>query len=272
MLTPYSFHKNIILRTPHFAFVNNITSNDLTRLLNSPVFTEALYLASPALYDECKKMQAGMVREEKDIAKIKASLIKYYLRMYSRCTPFGMFAGCSVIEWANQTQIEFAQNSIKRSTRLDMHFMCALAQHIAQLPPIKNRLLYKVNNSFYQLGNETRYVEYKYINGSRVHQISSVESSDYLSELLQASLNGITLLQAEEILLKYVDDREETAQLIEELLQSQLLVSELEPSITGEEFIVQVIQKLQRINDAGDIVIANLLNNLQAIVQAIQQP
>jgi lantibiotic biosynthesis protein len=271
MANSFTFHKNIILRTPHFPFVKDIAPDTVNDLFKNKAFMEALYLASPALYEQYLKLELGSIKDVKDIAKIKASVIKYYQRMFSRCTPFGMFAACSVVEWSDKTQIAFAPEFCTRSTRLDMHFMCALAQHIAKLPVIKNRLLYKPNNSFYKLGNEIRYVEYKYHKSRRVHQISSVACSDYLNEVLQTALKGITLMHVEEILLKYVDDKEEISLLIEELLQSQLLVSELEPSITGDEFIVQLIQKLQSINGDGNEEIRSLLNHLNAIVNAIKK-
>lgn len=271
MPLPFSFTDKLILRTPHFPFLPAISETNITELVNNKPFLEALYLASPVLYSECEKLKAGEIKTSKETEKIKASLIKYYQRMFSRCTPFGMFAGCTVAEWGDKTMVQFAEECITRSTRLDMHYMCSLAQHLEKIPEIKKHLRFKTNNSIYRLGDEIRYVEYKYADGRRVHQISSVAASDYLLDLLHKAERGITLPEAENILSHYVDDKEEVQLFLDEILESQLLVSELEPSITGDEFLVQVIGKLGSIQDADETVLqmVDQLKNIKAKVEDI---
>ena len=150
----FTFHNNIILRTPYLPFVNTLISDTAFTLINNQQFMEALYLASPVLYAQCIKWKNGLLKTDKEIIKIQTSLIKYYKRMYSRCTPFGLFANCSVVEWGNETKIHFEKNSIQRQTRLDMHYLCALTQYISNLPFLKEILIYKPNNSYYEFDNK----------------------------------------------------------------------------------------------------------------------
>ena len=183
---PYVFHSGLILRTPAFPFVPAQSGEGAEKMLNDTYFLEAIYLASPVLYDECIKLMNGQVTEEKERTKILQSAMKYWQRMYSRCTPFGLFSGCSTARWnEGETSIVINEHNRQRHTRLDMHFLCALSQHLATLPEIKSRLKFFPNNSWYKTSDEIRYIEYKYVNSARHHQISAAACSDYLEDILQ---------------------------------------------------------------------------------------
>jgi lantibiotic biosynthesis protein len=247
MNIPYSFHTNFILRSPRLPLSVAVTRQHVDMILQDPVFLESIYLASPVLYNECIKYRDGQIREEKDAEKLKRSIIKYYLRSVSRCTPFGLFSGCGVGKWTDTTDKIVLNNTVERHTRFDMHYLCSLAQYLAAQPGIKEHLLYYANNSYYCIGDEIRYVEYKYSNGSRIHQISSVTSSDDLQQLLAAAKNGISISGLRQLLSGDDISDEEITAFIDELMEAQLLVSELEPAITGEEFIHQLLAVLQRI-------------------------
>ena len=194
MTTNYQFLPQLIIRTPAFAFNDDFDENFLFQLLENPQFTEALYLASPVLFEEAKALKNQEKVDAKKKQKVLFSLSKYYTRMCSRCTPFGLFAGCAIAEWSDQTSIQFAE-SFHRHTRLDMHYAGALAQRLAEIPEIAQRILYYPNSSQYRLGEEFRYVEYRYVNGKRQHQISAIEYSPYIDFILQKAQSGATLLE-----------------------------------------------------------------------------
>ncbi|WP_374726278.1 lantibiotic dehydratase [Chryseobacterium rhizosphaerae] len=63
-------------------------------MCSDPIFQEAIYWVLPDLYDEINKW----LRSEKQFSpennqKLKHTILKYYSRMSTRCTPFGLFAG-----------------------------------------------------------------------------------------------------------------------------------------------------------------------------------
>lgn len=273
MEIPYRFHPSLVLRTPRFPFSNQFDETTIRRLVHDPLFMEAIYLASPVLYDESMKWKHGQMTDTKSIQKLIRSLVKYFSRMSSRCTPFGLFSGCNVVPWGEgDTQITLDHEQIRRHTRFDMHYLCALSQKLATFPGIKEHLRYFPNNSAYTMGDEKRYIEYKYFEGSRVHQITSVSDSGYLQVVLQAAENGITIEEAIALLVNDEISYDDASAFIDEMLDAQLLTSELEPSITGEEFIYQVIRILERIysenKNEGVREITNTL--LQANQQMLQ--
>lgn len=267
---PYIFSNGLILRTPAFPFVPAKSGEGAEKMLQDEYFLEAIYLASPVLYDECLKLAAGQITDEKEKTKILQSAMKYWQRMYSRCTPFGLFSGCSTAQWGEETNITINEHNRQRHTRLDMHFLCALSQHLARIPEIKERLRFFPNNSWYKTADEIRYIEYKYVNGNRHHQISAAALSDYLVDIMEHAQQGITMQQMVQRLLPLDVTEEEAIEFIDELLDSQLLVNELEPAITGPEFIYQLLETLRGLNDPPVETINKYIGLLQEIDERIK--
>ncbi|SHL16943.1 thiopeptide-type bacteriocin biosynthesis domain-containing protein [Chitinophaga jiangningensis] len=271
MSIPYLFDPQLVLRTPRFPLTAAINQIDFDALLQNNAFLEALYLASPVLYDECIKWRNGQISSKKDIDKLKRSVSKYFVRMSSRCTPFGLFSGCAVLNWGKEkTRVVVDEKEISRHTRLDMHYLCALAQQLATLPGIKDSLLYYPNNSIYTIGDELRYVEYTYRHGRRRHQISAVTGTESITRVIRSAANGATMAQ----MISWVqgDDitTEEATTFIEQLIEAQLLVNELEPAITGKEFLHQIIDVLERLRDTASAV-TNILPVLLQVLEVLHE-
>ncbi|MFY7825530.1 MAG: lantibiotic dehydratase [Flectobacillus sp.] len=266
MKSTYQFLPQLITRTPAFAFNDEFDEDFLFQLLDNPQFVEALYLASPVLLEEALSLKNQEKIDTKKKQKVLFSLAKYYARMCSRCTPFGLFAGCAMAEWSQQTALEL-DNSFQRHTRLDMHYAGALAQRLAEIPQVCQRIFYFPNSSQYRFGNEFRYIEYRYINGKRHHQISAIEYSPYIELVLQKAQNGATMTELASVLLEDEITLELATDFVTELIDAQLLVSELEPTITGEEFTQQLIGILSRINQQGDL--DTLLSILHQVDKAL---
>ena len=268
---PYQFHSHFIFRTPTLPFqLKKKSKEDFLEFTKSVNFKESIYLASPVLYDELIKWHRGELKEEKEVEKLIISLYKYYSRMQSRCTPYGLFAGCSTGQWSDKNEISLSDVT-PRDTRLDMNYLCALAQKLNAHPVILPVLLFYPNNSIYAFGGALRYIEYRYINNRRVHQITSVDDSDILQLILNKAKQGAKITELATLLLS--DDINEDGDItieaaeefVKELIDSQILVSELEPAVTGDEFIYQIIQTLKKLNAS--------LNNpeVNSIIQLLEK-
>ena len=257
------FFNQLIVRTPSLPFYDDISEQFLKDFLENATFAEALYLASPVLFQEAMNWKEGKISDPKKLLKIPFSLGKYYLRMCSRCTPFGLFAGCGVVEWGEETDLLLSLNT-QRKTRLDMHFAGALSQKLAEIPEIKNSLKFFLNSSLYRVGEEIRYIEYSYADGQRKHQISAITWSEYIQLVLDLCKFGKTIHELVPALLDDDISEQDAIGFIEQLIDSQLLVSELEPAITGEEFTAQIKNTLSNHKN-----IIDLLNKIEAQLSEI---
>ncbi len=266
MNIPFRFYPRLVLRNPGKKLVTSLDNHfNLEELLNDCFFVEAIFLASPVLYDELIKYTNRKTDQAFDREKLTLSVAKYYLRTTSRSTPFGLFSGCSVVDWGKgNTSIVLKENALERHTRLDMHYLCALAHHLAQLPFIKKRLLYYPCSSFYQKGEEIRYIEGKFKAGKKSYTLSSVAHSAYIDNIFKSATSGITIGALTEILKCEDIEAEEALAFIDELIDAQLLINELEPAVTGDEVLYQIIRTLKRINEP-------LSGQIQAIIDFLEQ-
>nr|WP_299417283.1 lantibiotic dehydratase [uncultured Emticicia sp.] len=266
----YSFHSNLIVRTPALPFQpENISEAKLKEICGETWFQEAIYLASPDLHRMSLDWIAGKVFEKKKEQKLIASLCKYYSRMMSRCTPYGLFAACSVLEWGKENNVVL--QSQKRQTRFDMHFSCALAQELVKNPAVKEQLTYYPNTSIYQIGDELRYIEYQYIDGKRMHQISAVTEGQYLQKVLQLFKNGASYTALIHAIIDDEISTEEAQPFIDQLIASQILVHNLEPSITGENFTKQIINVLEKIEGNIIIKLVEDLKEIETLIESLDQ-
>ena len=238
----YQLSPFLLLRTPLLSLNDHIhkvlTSNDLSALkavYQNPLIQQALFLASPGLLEEYHKWQAGEIKDSEE-AHLAQALWRYLLRMSSRCTPFGLFAGCTVGEWSSETDIELSQHSNNKAhTRLDMAYLGALAQHLSQQEGIKEHLRFYPNNSLYESGERLRYVDYHYDKKRRVHQIVAIDNSEYIQQILTTAKHGATRYKLAQSIVNEDITLEEASDFIEEVIASQVLISELDGNTTGQE-------------------------------------
>lgn len=262
---PYQFFENYVIRTPLYSYKNfkevtdkeNFSDERLREICLDSIFQEAIYLASPNLHQELNQW----LYSEKELSQnLKNTIIKYYSRISTRCTPFGLFSGVSsgkfIKENINQNILNDVQTPI-RDTKFDMHFLVSLAKTLEKSPNIKNQLLYFPNNSIYRIGKRIRYVEYEYKEGKRDYIISSVPYSKELSRILDLSKQGITADKLVEILVDQEIDKEEAREFIEELIDNQVLVSELEPNVSEYDYLDVIISVLHKIKakDEAEILL-----------------
>lgn len=272
----YSNFNKFILRTPLFplSFIKKITSKDnisseeVKELCNIPVISEAIYIASPPLFYEMQKWLKGEMgdgkKAKKKIAKLNGGIIRYLLRMSTRCTPFGLFAGFTTGKFSDLTKIDLLEkNHYISHTRLDMNYLCALAMDISKNDDFKDKLRFYPNNSIYKIGKQLRYVEYKYINSRRYHNIVAVDNSEYIQKVLGKAKKGALIYDLAEILVEDEISYDEAYDFIEELIESQLLLSELEPTVTGDEFLDQIIDVLSALNLTKNT--SKILNTLKQV-------
>ena len=243
----YTYHSKTILRTPIKPVKTSFTIEEIQQYYSQKEMQEALFLSSPNLLNEFIKWKKGKLTDKEEEKRLIYSLLKYALRMHSRCTPFGLFAGCGVIRNVNGNII--IDRKKKRSTRLDMNFTCALAQELAKLPIVQRHLKFYPNTSLYNLQDKIRYIEYYYKDKRRVHQVSGVDSSTYLQKILEKAKSGATLEGLATVILDEKISIEEALGFVGQITNSQLLVGELEPSITGDELLSQILKVLASIEE-----------------------
>jgi thiopeptide-type bacteriocin biosynthesis protein len=238
------------------------------KLVADDFFLTSIYIASAQLYAECLKWRDGKLKDKNEEERLMQSLFKYWLRMLTRCTPYGTFAGCALGQAKDQTTVILSKKlSHIPHSRIDMNFMAELIQALLKRPEVRSKCRYFPNNSAYHLENEYRYIEYTVFNNHRSYKVSKVHYTDYLECVLMKAQPGATLADLTEALINNEITKEEAEQFIDELIESKILISELEPTITGTPFLQVLIEKLTVFGGEDQVV-----QQLKAVEAALRHP
>lgn len=249
----YTTYNNCIIRTPLYPFNYIDNLDDLKLSIFQQSFREAILIATPVLYNE--------LYVKKNIThKTIKSAIKYYLRGCTRCTPYGAFAGCDIIRVApdkEDSEIQMARvEDYSTFSRIDMNYLCEYIRILDSLPEIRNSVTYHLNTSSYFFANSLRYIEYKFIKNRRKYVYSEIGCPPYLSRILKIlQKKSLTISQIASMLVCGAGvEINEATDFINELIEEQILVSNLEPSVIGEDLIYQLKNKLVGINYNTDFI------------------
>ncbi len=259
-MTIYKPFKNYVLRTPVYKFdKNEIWNYNLIDFFNDKYFLKAIQIASPSLYNELLKWHRYGLKSEKKENHLHNSLLKYYARSSTRCTPFGLFASLCLGTITDKTKIVLNnKEKYKSNSRIDMYFLGSFIQSIEKLPELRNQLKYFPNNSIYYVKNKIRYIESYYINNNLQYQISGAINDKYLNNVLLNTIKGATISELSAKLIDKEISIEDSNDYINQLIDNQVLVSEIAPSVTGPYLSNFLIKKLIELDLSSNIILKNL--------------
>ncbi|MCS3557566.1 MULTISPECIES: lantibiotic dehydratase family protein [unclassified Sphingobacterium] len=255
-MIPYHAFNKIIFRVPQFSFSDYITvlksANSLYEKFQEPIFQEAIYISSPILYSELTKLLKFSTNEKTKI-KIENSLVKYFSRMSTRCTPFGLFAGCIVGEIGVQSNVELILD-LDLIPRLDNEVVCYVRDFMLQILDRKMiDLQYYPNPTLYKSRRNIRYYECSdIVNGKSA--ISEIADSKLLNEILQLTEAGCTIGTLITFFIDKGFEKEESEEFILDLIDNQVIVDELFYSSIGKDYfnsIVEIFQDDKFLNKEG---------------------
>lgn len=208
-----------------------------------PQLLEALYIASPDLYDALTQLNEPVEnRRKSDPKKVVQSLLKYFIRATSRATPYGLFAGCATftaekIQLNSDCLVQIVKPERSQGVcRFDMDFLTRLSHDLILLPALQPFFTYLPNTSLYRTGTTWRYVEYSYEASERQYQLVRVENTEFLSLLLERARVGASFDALMAAGIEYGFERDDVDAYLHELVSSQILVPDILPNVTGEPF------------------------------------
>jgi thiopeptide-type bacteriocin biosynthesis protein len=239
-----------VLRTPLLPF-EALSGLDRARLLEwvvEPAVREAIFVAAPALEERLEVWQRDP--ESEAGRKIEHALVRYLARMAGRATPFGLFASCAVGTIGERTYLLVpGRDELIRHTRLDMDYVAALIDALGRDPVLRNELRFRLNSSLYRMAGRVRYLEVRREEKGWSHHRAALELPGYLDAVLARAESGATVAELSAALLAYDPEatRGEAEDYIGELIDHQVLVSELTPNLTGAEPLAVLLERLRRI-------------------------
>ncbi|MBO5445000.1 MAG: lantibiotic dehydratase [Muribaculaceae bacterium] len=247
MTTDFYPINEFVFRRPRIDY-KNVTLDDLylRNIIDSDLFQESIYYASPELYLELRKYIKGIFSEKKK-NKMTGTLYKYLQRMHYRCTPFGTFALCGSGCYSEDSLIPNAQN-IRLHYRYDYQFLyeyllflfnkCfSIVKH--QIIVCTNQTVSHFNNYYYlnTRGDEGDIIEIK------------LPRSDLLDFILDLSQYRVSCKQiVQQCHLNFEVDDEDIYNYIQKLIVNGLLLTDLNIETISNDSFAQLYNKLKDVN------------------------
>lgn len=263
-----------LIRSPLYPIhqYREVLQNNLQVLANShPLFMYALHIGSQDLLKELERyLSEPEAFNQKKTEKLRKSLYKYWVRACSRSTPYGLFAGCTTGTVGPTTHLQLHPVSeARQQVRLDMDYYTKICHHIQELPAVSRELRYYTNNSLYKAGEKYRYAEYSINNNRRRYMLTAVAHSVFLEKIFREAVNGLTIAGIVQLIRQEDPSimEEEANTFVQELIQSQLLIAEIEPKITATDNLEALIGRISSIED-----VAALRDSLLTLQGLFQQP
>lgn len=232
----------------------------LQSLADRPEIAEALFVASPDLADSLGQWRRDP--ESKKGKRTEQGLVRYFLRMVSRPTPFGLFSGCTAGRVGDRTRLTLAaRGSYRRHSRLDMDYLFALCEHLARDPEVRAELLFRPNSSLYEAAGRLRFAESRVHGRLRSYHLVAFDAFDALRDTLRRAKDGARLHDLATALVvsdPHADpDMEITLEdaqaFLHDLVDNQLLLPELGLLVTGQESTTGLLRQLDELRVAGDV-------------------
>lgn len=255
-----------IIRTPLFSIDGEIDKD---------LFLEALLIASPNLYKKYKNFIEK--KGEEKLGDLEVSINKYISRSKYRPTPFGLFGLLGITNWSNEPskilRKKGSKDCIKTYSRLDMSVINAICVKLNSISVLQENVNFYPNNSIIELGDSYRYIEFKDIGNRRFHSISKIDGIEFVKYFIDCFKSGSTIKEQTEAISKKIDaSKEEIRSFTLELIESQILVSEINPIAIGEENLEFILTKIETISSKlNSQVFDNYINNLKEIISVLKR-
>jgi thiopeptide-type bacteriocin biosynthesis protein len=194
----------------------------LRALAARPEIAEALAVASADL---------GAALAEKPSKKVLLALARYVIRMSSRSTPFGLFAGCSVGTMGETTNLDLpALAGYARRTDPGIELMLRVSEGLDE--ETRRRAPLIPTSTRYELAGQLRYIEER----GQDHPLRAARSGRELRTALALAAQRMPAKELAAALARELAAPVEAAErYVGQLVTSQILVPDIRPRPTAED-------------------------------------
>lgn len=222
----------------------------LRMIFERPEVRHALFVASPSLEEAIPTWLKDP--DGRKGRKVEHALVRYFGRMTTRCTPFGLFAGCSVglvrtADCVSSRLVLSPTSRYRMVSRIDFGYLYELTLTLSRDPASVAYLSYSANTSLVRIGSSWHYTERRSTSGTS-HHLSRLESDDFLDAVIEAASGPVTISE----LVRIVQQQDgggsisyaEAYGYIADLISNDVLESTLVPAITGAPAAETVLAEL----------------------------
>ncbi|TLQ46067.1 lantibiotic dehydratase [Streptomyces marianii] len=228
---------------------------------------EALEHASPALASQVRVLCSSGAPAARDVRRAVASVARYLLRAEHRATPFGLFAGVAPAAIGPRARTMWGSDHMVVG-RASAEWLTAVVERLESCPELLERLLVVVNNTTAERGGRL-IVPYKAdLQGDRRRAVeASVALTGPVRTALDAAREPIPVgVLADKLAAEFpAAGPGRTQRLIQELVQHEVLITNLHAPSTETDALQHVLSQLDAVSADSVAPVADTVRELHAV-------
>lgn len=238
LFSPLSY---FMVRAPLFpleAYLHLDTSHTDFSLTN-PLVRLAIGIGSPSLLEEFERSTSSL----RDTKRRDQKLLRYLIRMSTRPTPYGLFAGVALGEWGETTDLSISHSLSRIQARPDMNWLMSLIWKLEALPEVRQYLHFTTNTATY-MRNDTIYLHERAISAETQIQTGLMPVTASVKRALELARTPTAFSDLVADIISALPDitPQEAEQLITSLWKQTFLLSDLRPPLTATVHPVSYLQ------------------------------
>jgi thiopeptide-type bacteriocin biosynthesis protein len=224
------------------ATMHDALNTALQAWVRDPLVQAAIYLASPSLSERLNEWLSQP--SESAFDALRAALFRYFVRMTSRATPFGLFASISLGRIGSGAFEIGPREALRRRTWLDLGYVYPLVAQTIAGREARAGLNFVPNSTLIRTNDGWRYVEETVEKDRRRRDLVRVQPSDILDRVLAQATQAPSFDALIDVILGQAPDveRADAVEYLNQLIDSQLLVPTLAPTLTGSDPVQHLIR------------------------------
>jgi thiopeptide-type bacteriocin biosynthesis protein len=242
----------VLVRAPLLPVERYLDLADELELLSEPVVRRAVAVGSPSLLQALERFSRAEL-SERDAARMRAKLLRYQIRMSTRPTPFGLFAGVALAEWGDDTTLTIRAACATSRTRPDMAWLMALVSSAESNPAIRRQLSLVANPLARVDGGRVSLPES--VGGRTTQGSASIRATGVVLRALSLARAPIPYAELVARLCAATPSAtpEKVDALLTQLWEQAFLCTDVRPPLTIESPARYVADRLRGIREADDI-------------------
>ncbi len=222
--------------------------------LADPIVEEAILVGSSELFQAIPRWQKSL--DSKKTRQAQTNLLRYLIRMTTRPTPFGLFAGVALASIGPMMDIRLeAPEQNHKRTRPDMQWLLFLVRVLEQRSEVVKCLNFFTNSMSFISGGRLYLPHLDAYGQAETDKIVSLRATPAVIRALALATDGSTLDGIKQKLLAERPDAtdEQVQRLLDGLREQGALHSDLRPPLTGKDPISFILRKIDGIPNCNDI-------------------
>lgn len=232
---------------------------------------DAIDLASPVLAGRVRELRDGRALDPRQVRRLVVSVTRYLLRMTSRATPFGLFAGVTPIQLdAEHIAVRWGTRH-RTVARPDPAWLATLVARLEADPELRDRLPVVANDLCFVRGDRL-IVPYQPHPDALPAEVS-VRHTDTVADAIRIA--GTPLPFADlvaRLAMKFPGWESKIRDLVSELLVRRMLLSSLRPPMTAVDPLTHVVDQLTQARAEVIPQVAPLVTAVRTIRAELERP